>query len=191
MQWFEIPGFNTVHILNAWENGDDEIVLVGSNVVSMENIFNKTSRIRLEKVTIDMKTKKYSRSLLSGKNLEFGSVNPQYVGKKSRFGYLGINDQAMKMTGVVKIDLEAGYEVGRRLFGPGCYGGEPFFVKNTTKSDDDEDDGYLMCFVHNEQTNESKFLLMDAKSPQLDVMAVIRLPRRVPYGFHGLFLNKD
>ncbi|OMP11422.1 Carotenoid oxygenase, partial [Corchorus capsularis] len=95
MQWFEIPGFNTVHILNAWENGDDEIVLVGSNVVSMENIFNKTSRIRLE--------------------------------KKSRFGYLGINDQAMKMTGVVKIDLEAGYEVGRRLFGPGCYGGEPFF----------------------------------------------------------------
>ncbi|KAF7809532.1 putative carotenoid cleavage dioxygenase 4, chloroplastic [Senna tora] len=38
---------------------------------------------------------------------------------------------------------------------------------------------------------ESKFLVMDAKSPELEVVAEVRLPRRVPYGFHGLFVRES
>ncbi|XVE59699.1 hypothetical protein DITRI_Ditri05aG0067100 [Diplodiscus trichospermus] len=83
MKWFEIPGFNAIHILNAWEDGDgDEIVLIASNIVYLDNIFDETVEIKLEKVTINMKTKNVSRNVLSPRNLEFGSVNPSYVGKK-------------------------------------------------------------------------------------------------------------
>ncbi|MQL92044.1 hypothetical protein Taro_024661 [Colocasia esculenta] len=32
---------------------------------------------------------------------------------------------------------------------------------------------------------------MDAKSPELDVVAEVLLPRRVPYGFHGIFLRES
>ncbi|KAK6247482.1 hypothetical protein QUC31_019047 [Theobroma cacao] len=193
MKWFEIPGFNTIHILNAYENVDDEIVLVASNIVSLENIFDDAVNIELEKVTINMKTKKISRNILSPRNLECGSINSRYVGKKNRFAYLGVNNQAgMKMSGVVKIDMKVGCEVGRRFYEPGCFGGEPLFVPRDSEDIlSDEDDGCLMTYVHNEQTNESKFLVMDAKSPELDIVAMVRLPRRVPYGFHGLFLRKD
>ncbi|GLT81924.1 hypothetical protein SLE2022_003470 [Rubroshorea leprosula] len=94
------------------------------------------------------------------------------------------------MSGVVKLDLETGVEVGRRFFGQGCYGGETLFVRKQTSEqieESEEDDGYLMTFVHDEMTDESSFLLMDAKSPDLSVLAEVRLPRRIPYGFHGIF----
>ncbi|CAA2985690.1 probable carotenoid cleavage dioxygenase 4, chloroplastic [Olea europaea subsp. europaea] len=54
----------------------------------------------------------------------------------------------------------------------------------------DEDDGYVVSYVHNESTGESRFLVMDAKPPNLDIVAAVKLPRRVPYGFHGIFVRE-
>ena len=97
--------------------------------------------------------------------------------------------------GVVKLDLsmEGGEEctVASRLYGPGCYGGEPFFVaRDPENSAAEEDDGYLVTYVHDENAQESKFLVMDAKSSTLDIVAAVKLPQRVPGGFHGLFLSE-
>ena len=75
------------------------------------------------------------------------------------------------------------------MYGEGCYGGEPFFVAR--EEGGEEDDGYLVSYVHDERKGESRFLVMDAKSPELDVVAAVRLPRRVPYGFHGLFVKES
>lgn len=195
MRWFEAPGFNTIHIVNAWENGDDEIVFVASNIISVENIFNKTVNVSLEKVKINMKTGDVCREIMSPRNLEFGSINPFYVGRGTRYAYLGVLEEVPKMSGLVKIDLETGHEVGRRFYGAGCYGGEPLFVikdSDNYTDCDDEDDGYVMSYVHDEKVKENKFIIMDAKSAELETVAVVKLPRRprVPYGFHGLFLRK-
>lgn len=57
--------------------------------------------------------------------------------------------------------------------------------------DAEEDDGYVVSYVHDENTGESRFLVMDAKSPNLDLVATVKLPRRVPYGFHGLFVAES
>ncbi|GLT44447.1 hypothetical protein SLA2020_183450 [Shorea laevis] len=190
MKWFEVPGFNALHILNSWETGEDEIVLVGSNVMCLENIYQKVIRFSLEKVKINTSTGEVSRSVLSPRNLELGTINPSFVGRKTKYAYLGVLEEIPKMSGVVKLDLETGVEVGRRFFGQGCYGGEPLFVRKQTSEqieESEEDDGYLMTFVHDEKIDESRFVLMDAKSPDLSVLAEVRLPRRIPYGFHGIF----
>ncbi|KAK4401036.1 putative carotenoid cleavage dioxygenase 4, chloroplastic [Sesamum angolense] len=55
----------------------------------------------------------------------------------------------------------------------------------------EEDDGYLVTYVHNENVGESKFLVMDAKSPMLDIVAVVKLPCWIPCGFHGIFLSES
>ncbi|XVF05053.1 hypothetical protein REPUB_Repub05bG0137900 [Reevesia pubescens] len=192
MRWFQVPNFNAIHIFNGWENEEDEIVLIASNISSAENIYERTCDIQLERVKINMKTGQVSRIMLSPRNLELGSINPRYLGKKSRFAYMGVFEEVPKMLGVVKIDLETGCEVGVRFYGQGCFGGEPLFVtKDKENNVGDEDDGYVMSYVHNEETGESKLLVMDAKSPELSIVAAVRLPRRVPYGFHGLFLRKD
>lgn len=97
-----------------------------------------------------------------------------------------------KIAGVVKLDLSlstADCTVACHLYPPGCYGGEPFFVaKEDNNPAAEEDDGYLMTYVHNENTQESKFLVMDPKSPTLEIIAAVNLPGRVPYGFHGIFV---
>ncbi|KAM7276815.1 hypothetical protein ACFE04_018681 [Oxalis oulophora] len=98
------------------------------------------------------------------------------------------------MSGLTKIDLEKECEVGRRYYGDNCFGGEPCFVPRKANDDDnidcEEDDGFFITFVHDEKSGESKFLVMDEKSPELDIVAVVRMPRRVPYGLHGVFINQ-
>ncbi|KAG5589238.1 hypothetical protein H5410_039752 [Solanum commersonii] len=69
----------------------------------------------------------------------------------------------------------------------------PFFVP---KDHDnvfavDEDDGYVVCYMHNESTRESSFMVMDAKTRDLEIVAVVKLPHRVPYGFHGIFVKES
>lgn len=45
--------------------------------------------------------------------------------------------------------------------------------------------------MHNESTRESSFIVMDAKSHDLEIVAAVKLPRRVPYGFHGRFVKES
>lgn len=198
MRWLDVPGFNCVHAINAWdEDGGDTIVLVAPNILSVEHTMERMDMIHacVEKVKIDLKTGMVSRHPISTRNLDFGVINPAYVGKKNKYIYAAIGDPMPKVTGIAKLDVSVA-EVDRRdcivacrLFGEGCYGGEPFFVGKNPSAD--EDDGYVVSYVHNEKTGESQFLVMDAKSPNLDIVAAVKLPRRVPYGFHGLFMSQN
>ncbi|XP_043687915.1 probable carotenoid cleavage dioxygenase 4, chloroplastic [Telopea speciosissima] len=198
MKWFDVPGLNFLHAINAWEEEDDVIVLIAPNMLSIEHCLERMelNHASVEKVSIDLKTGVISRFPLSAKNLEFGVINPAFVGKKSRYAYMGVLEPMPKIVGLVKMDL-SGWEhqehvVASRMYGEGCYGGEPFFVaRNPGDLKADEDDGYVVTYLHDEISGESKFLVMDAKSPSLEIVAVVKLPYRVPYGFHGLFVTES
>jgi 9-cis-epoxycarotenoid dioxygenase len=197
MQWFEIPGFNMMHSLNAWEENDgEELVLVAPNILSIEHALERMDLVHacVEKVRINLRTGAVSRTPLSAGNLDFGVIHPGYLGRRNRYGYLGIGDPMPKIAGVAKLDFDrAGTgdcTVARRDFGPGCFAGEPFFVPDDVEGDGNEDDGYVVCYVHNERTGDNRFVVMDARSPQLDIVTEVQLPVRVPYGFHGLFVTQ-
>jgi 9-cis-epoxycarotenoid dioxygenase len=200
MRWFEVPGFNIIHAINAWDEDDgDAVVMVAPNILSVEHTLERMDLIHasVEKVRIDLKTGFVSRHPVASRNLDFGVINPKYVGKKNRYIYAAIGDPMPKISGVVKLDLSTAESdrcdctVATQIFGPGCYGGEPFFVaKEPNNPEAEEDDGYLITYIHDENTRESSFLVMDAKSPNLDTVAAVKLPRRVPYGFHGLFITE-
>lgn len=87
MKWFEVPGFNLMHAINAWdEDGGDTVVMVAPNIMSVEHTMERMDLIHavVEKVKIDMKTGIVSRFPLSSRNLDFAVVNPSYVGQKNR-----------------------------------------------------------------------------------------------------------
>lgn len=69
---------------------------------------------------------------MSASSLDFVVVNPNYLGRKCRFAYAAIGYLMPKIGEIAKLDVskEGGQEsvVARRVFEPGCYGGEPFFV---------------------------------------------------------------
>ncbi|KAJ4952324.1 hypothetical protein NE237_029156 [Protea cynaroides] len=203
MRWFEVAGLNMMHAINAWDEEEDVIVLIGANIISVEHMLDRTDLVHgsVEKVRIDLRTGIVTRFPVSARNMEFGVINPGYVGKKTRYAYLGIGDPLPKISGVVKLDLSGSEHKERtiacRMFGEGCYGGEPFFVAksrepgNSEVNMEAEDDGYVVTYMHNEITGESRFLVMDAKSPSLEIVAAVMLPRRVPYGFHGIFVGES
>ncbi|XP_058223205.1 probable carotenoid cleavage dioxygenase 4, chloroplastic [Rhododendron vialii] len=194
MRWFEVPGFNAFHMINAWEDDQSGIIVVATNALKIENFSHNLDKVHfsMEKLRIDMKTGEITRSVLSKRSLELGSTNVSYAGKKNRYVYMAVCEQVPKMSGVVKIDLELGREVAFRSYGGGCFGGEVLFVGRDTgdEIDCDEDDGFVVSYVHNERENESRFVVMDAKSPTLDIVAAVKLPGTVLYGFHGIFLGE-
>ncbi|KAK7309441.1 hypothetical protein RJT34_06172 [Clitoria ternatea] len=192
MKWFDVPGFNIIHAINAWDEDDGKtVVLIAPNILSVEHTLERMELVHamVEKVRINLETGIVKRHPISARNLDFGVINQEFVGKKNRFVYAAVGDPMPKIAGVVKLDVSDKKEhtVGCRMFGEGCYGGEPFFVAR--EEGGEEDDGYLVSYVHDEKKGESRFLVMDAKSPELDVVATVKLPRRVPYGFHGLFVK--
>lgn len=201
MKWFDVPGLNFIHAINAWDEDDgDSIVIVAPNILSVEHTLERIDLIHasVEKIKIDLKTGMVWRHPISTRNLDFGVINPAYVGKKSKYVYAAVGDPMPKVSGVVKLDISVAEGdrrdciVASRLYGPGGFGGEPFFVaKEPNNPNADEDDGYVVSYVHDEKTGESRFLVMDAKSPNLETVAAVKLPQRVPYGFHGLFVREN
>ncbi|XP_021893622.1 probable carotenoid cleavage dioxygenase 4, chloroplastic [Carica papaya] len=198
MKWFDVPGLNIIHAINAWDEDDgNEIVMLAPNILSIEHTLERMDLVHalMEKVRINLRTGVVTRTPLSARNLDFGVINPAYTTKKNRYVYAAVGDPMPNITGVVKVDVsgDGGREciVASRMYGPGCYGGEPFFVAREPENpDSDEDDGYLVSYLHDEKKGESKFLVMDTKSPDLRDVAVVKLPQRVPCGFHGLFIRE-
>nr|XP_023880136.1 probable carotenoid cleavage dioxygenase 4, chloroplastic [Quercus suber]POF22981.1 putative carotenoid cleavage dioxygenase 4, chloroplastic [Quercus suber] len=201
MKWFDVPGFNIIHAINAWDEEDENAIeMVAPNILSVEHTLERMELVHalVEKVRIDLNTGIVKRYPISARNLDFAVINQAYVGKKNKYVYAAVGDPMPKISGVVKLDLSKGDHredciVASRMYGEGCYGGEPFFVAREAEDNLDakEDDGYVVSYVHDENTGESRFLVMDAKSPNLDLVATVKLPRRVPYGFHGLFVAES
>ncbi|CAA6670423.1 unnamed protein product [Spirodela intermedia] len=179
IRWFDVPGFNPVHTINEWEeDGGATVVLVAPNVLSLEHVSGQDGACR---------------QLRGDGNLDFGVINTRYLGRRHRYAYLCLWDPQPMVAGVVKIDMEkkgGDCVAASRMYDPGRFGGELIFVPAPDEGEG-EDDGYLVTFLHDENTRKSSFLVMDARSPDLEVVAEVSLPRRVPYSFHGLFVTAE
>ena len=82
----------------------------------------------------------------------------------------------------VKHDLHTGT---RTVFdhGPGRAAGEAVFVGRPGSTE--EDDGWLVGFVHAPGGTASDLCILDAHAIAAGPIARVHMPRRVPFGFHG------
>jgi carotenoid cleavage dioxygenase len=127
------------------------------------------------------------------------------------------NDRGVpQFSGITKYDLQlagagggggAGSAVaGQVLHGGSRLGGEAVFVpkpkpsssvrgsngkKASQEEQEEEDAGYLMTFVTDEATLQSELVVYDAASMASAPVARLRLPQRVPHGFHGAWVSAD
>ncbi|KAJ7522675.1 hypothetical protein O6H91_18G022000 [Diphasiastrum complanatum] len=197
MKWIEVPSCFCFHLWNAWEEDMQEIVVIGSCMTPPDSIFNESEeelKSILCEIRLNTRTGSSSRRKLASMNLEAGQINLKYLGRKNRYAYLAIAEPWPKVSGIAKVDLQSqsgDAVVASFMYGEDCYGGEPFFVpKSEDGSGASEDDGFVLTFRHNEKTGQSDLLILDASSPcSLEFLASVKLPSRVPYGFHGTFLT--
>lgn len=210
IRWFELPNCFIFHNANAWEEGDEVVLITcrlenpdldmvnGEVKEKLENFSNELYEMRF-----NMKSGLASQKKLSASAVDFPRVNEYYTGRKQRYVYGTILDSIAKVKGIVKFDLhtepEAGKEkievggnvVGVFDLGPGRFGSEAVFVPREPGTTCEEDDGYLIFFAHDENTGKSAVNVIDAKTMSADPVAVVELPYRVPYGFHAFFVTEE
>ncbi|XP_062115352.1 carotenoid 9,10(9',10')-cleavage dioxygenase 1-like [Humulus lupulus] len=210
IKWFELPNCFIFHNANAWEE-EDEVVLITSRIQNPDlDMLNGTTEkgsynfpIELYEMRFNLKTGLASQRKLSASAVEFPKVNESYTGRKQRYVYGTRLADHPRITGIVKFDLEAepddgktSLEVGGNVqglydLGPGRFGSEAVFVPKVAGISSEEDDGYLIFFVHDENSGKSAVHVIDARTMSEDPVAVVGLPSRVPYGFHALFVTEE
>jgi len=184
VRWFDIDPCVIFHTVNAHE-ADGKIALTASRMAGWDP-HDYSDVGYLWKWTIDLETGAVKEEQLDDRPGDFGRVNEAFVGLEAQYGYLmemsgeGISEEPAWGNSLFKYDLRSGDRQTHQL-GTDTRGGEPVFVQ----TGQDEDDGFIMSFCHDEATQESKFLIVDSKNFEAAPVAVIHLPERVPYGAHG------
>ena len=56
-------------------------------------------------------------------------------------------------------------------------------------ADPDSNEGWVMSYVHNDALTQTEFVIVDASNFDGEPTARIKLPQRVPYGFHGSWIG--
>ncbi|CAN8233919.1 unnamed protein product [Cochlearia groenlandica] len=196
IKWIQVEDCFCFHLWNAWEETEkDEVVVIGSCMNPPDSIFNEHDddgeeeklEIVLSEIRLNLKTGESTRKpvLTEKLNLEAGMVNRNLLGRKTRFAYLALTEPWPKVSGFAKVDLSNG-EVKKYIYGDGKYGGEPLFLPD---GNGEEDGGYVIVFVHDEENVKSEVQIINAVSLKLE--ATVTLPSRVPYGFHGTFISNE
>jgi carotenoid cleavage dioxygenase len=197
VKWFDVEPCFVFHTLNAYEQGDNEVVLDACRSSEMWRKAGEMSmgdgELTLHRFTFDLDSGNVKEETIDDRMLEFPRVAPQRVGQKNRFGFMldvgTADDGSPAFKGVVKVDLEKG-STQTHKFGAASASAEPVFVL-AEGADPDSDEGWVMSYVHDESTNETSFTVLDASDLSKPPVAKVKLPQRVPYGFHGSWIPDE
>ena len=128
---------------------------------------------------------------LDDQNAELPRIHPGRVGRRARYVFASRfrNDVRLPLAdGLLKYDFANGCASQLHAFGANRNGGEGVFVPRPGARD--EDDGWLLAFVHDESEGRSELIVADARRMAAPPLARVLLPQRVPYGLHGLWLER-
>ncbi|WP_234439799.1 carotenoid oxygenase family protein [Streptomyces bicolor] len=194
--WHELGGhWANTHFYNAYEQ-DDELIVDGHRISRLGSPVDRLSTpvgshewfppALPYRWRVDLATGRATEEMISGVFGEFPKINDAYTGRPHRYGYFvttrSLADDTMS-DGLARHD----YLLDRTTVVEGPDGltspSEPVFVARENARG--EDDGYLLSLWWNRATDLSELLVHDAADLRRTPLARVKLPSRVPFGFHG------
>ena len=186
LRWFDIDPCFVFHIANACDvtsAGENSIVL---EVIRYPEMWRDSSEFGIDAALwrwkIDLDTGMVAESQLDDRGVEFPRVDDRLAGAAARYSV------AVGSGALVRYDLQRDTASEHRFGGRGGHGapgapGEAVFAPAGGQSD--ELAGWYLTYVYDPVTDGSDLVVIDASDFEGDPVARIRLPRRVPHGFHG------
>ncbi|MBT8471201.1 MAG: carotenoid oxygenase family protein [Marinicaulis sp.] len=196
IKWFEFPTSYIYHVINAWEEAE-EVVMAACKMVpngydpdpsfgayaAMADVLALRAQPFVWRM--NMKTGEGREEQIDDALSEFPVVNNAYAGRKTRYSYHAVFDDCIeqRFSALVKYDLTTGASE-RHDFPEAVFGSEPGFAPRVGAKN--EDDGYLISFTTDFDGN-SEAHVIDAQNFSAPPIARVKLPQRVPIGFHGVW----
>lgn len=202
VRWFEASPCYIYHVINSWEekdaSGNDVIVMDACRVIQPEpgakrgegELARMRAFLRLEaqvcRWRFNLGTGEVAEEQLDDARTEWPTINRGLMGRRSRYAY---NSLVPHFEGIVKYDLERN-SIEKYLFGAGRIANEcPFAPRLGAR---DEDDGYVVAFVSDANAKDSgEVVILDAKNIAKGPLARVKIPQRVPVGFHTIWVPGD
>ncbi len=199
VRWFEFEPCYMLHVVNTWEEGD-WIVMVGcrTNDPTLRpdpedgKLAAMLSFLKLQanlyEWRMNLVTGETRERALDDLNAEFPTSNLAFQGRKGRYSYHQMIPWEIPATfdALVKYDIQTGAST-RWDYGPGVYGSETTFAARPGATE--EDDGYLVTLVTDVNDWGSQCLVFDAARVEDGPLARLRVPERVPAGFHATWMD--
>ncbi len=192
--WVDVPLGYSFHPMNAYDTADGSVVIdlcVYDRMFDADILgpFGDGGQARLERWEINPTSRTASTTVIDERANEFPRHRGSLSTKPYRYGYCAspsIDNTAAWPT--LKHDLETG-ERAEFDHGAGRAAGEPVFVPRSGGSA--EDDGWLVTFVHDLTNDGAELAVLDAQDFDRGYVAQVKLPQRIPYGFHGNWVSDN
>jgi carotenoid cleavage dioxygenase len=180
VRWFAIDPCYVFHVANAYDDGKS-IVL---QAVRYPELWRDNGGFDADGVlwswTIDLSSGAVSERQLDDRAVEFPRIDDRLATLPARYA-VSVGDGRL-----IRYDLTSGDAVEHAFGteqtprGPG----EAVFVPSTT-GPPDESSGWYLGYVYDPARDGSDLVIVDASDFAGPPVARIKLPQRVPYGFHG------
>lgn len=188
--WCPLDPAYVFHVGNSFDLPDGRVVL---DVVAYDTMFAQSTQGpdrsgRLERWTVDPDTRSVDRRVIDAAPQEFPRPDERRFGQRYRYCYAmaipadPIADGFVADTRLYKHDLETGAK-DTHDFGPNRHPGEFVFVPAGDGAGEDE--GYLIGLVIDAGAETTDLVILDARRFAEPPVASVRIPHRVPPGFHG------
>ena len=191
IRWVDVPLGFAFHGLNAHRDGDDVVV----HIHRLEQAFGPKgdlvpSHLTEWRIGTAGKDLTFSERRVTDRSMDLPSHDRRHTGRQTRHGWfatttLGSSEYGFELAGICHLDLKTGKEDVWNP-GPGRRAGEGFFVP----ADKGEGEGWVFSYIWDRATNTSVLGIFDAQDMKPVPVAEIELPARVPFGFHGLWVDE-
>ena len=188
VQWISIDPCYIFHPMNAYDDGDTVVL----DAARHARMFDRERRgpsegpPTLDRWRLNTTTGKSTHQRIDDRPQEFPRINENLIGQSYRFGYTAGVGHHFAQDTLIKVDLHNSTTQARNDTSRYGYG-EPVFIPR--QGSQAEDDGYVMALRLDTDTQTSDLAIFDAQAFTDDPIAVVKLPARVPNGFHGNWIS--
>lgn len=183
VRWFDIDPCFVFHIANAYDSQNSIVLEVVRYPEMWRDNSNFSSDAALWRWKIDLDAGVVEENQLDDRGVEFPRVDDRLAGAAARYSV------TVGTGALVRYDLGADTASEHPFGAEGGFAGvhsapgEAVFAPAVGETD--ELAGWYLTYVYDPMTDSSDLVVIDASNFEGAPVARIRLPRRVPHGFHG------